>query len=1326
MTKSLLSFQSALLQAVRCGLWVFAAIGVFWNLAFISPSAQILAADVSDAKTEVTEKTKDFDWCTVVYPEKVIPGQNFSVKITPKKIPDGQKIGGDIHHAKANAYIGFAAWGGNPKPAKSGETLTFTYKMTDYRSDDQGCQPIFYLTNNGWNEATFKAPCPVILPLLTDEIRKTFKPDSVTFKKSWLSIGTPLNESGGKPNWKAGEKIVVPFEYYVDPSDDWGKTQVVLWVVGPWIDCPDGKYAKNRTHVNYGGCGAPDTPCVIGKRTKSQWTLTLPKPYADAEPEKGKFGDSLLLIAQFRGNDGKFWPWQQRAGLPCFSRSSGYFDIDASTTGNLFTYDQKVVMRAVPMEQTKNLAASTIKWIVTDTDGKKVTSGSVEFPGINDSAVDIPINIQQKGTFLISAELTGTLKSNNANGDAHNSKTIKESREITFARIPNLKARIGNNATPFGGQKFFGCEEAVEAARLLGMSTCRVWLSWKNLEPERGFYNPSEWESLRRNVDQLKSNHIRPWFLIDDIPAWAITNPTAFGGQFTALPVQNADIEHIITRLSIVFKNDIIGFEWQNEIVPGTVCEDPVSEYLRFCRTANAASKWINPNFRNQIAGGLWPQTYRQSLIAAGIMEFTDILPIHYGNASTFRGALNDLAVVGAQKRVVVWDNETATGVSTWGMPLAEAMRQKNQSDYYFTRFPDELMAGCQQIVVFGGEPSPAGDWSHFWGDMSPRPSAASLAVLIDALVDATPVGEFSVGKNDSIKLFQRPHREPVMVVSSNEKNGETVFLSVGNAPVKKIDQQGVETPLTAKAGVVSLPLNGSPYLIEGGDINVLKANLVVSMPGTVSSVPTYTTVSGNTLEIPLQIHNILDRPIQCAVIPNSKTSPGKTQTIVGKVLKPAESQSALLKFENVKPGMTVANLTIRFDDSSLPQIARKVAINAVQPNQIGNLIINPGFEQSASESPADSAAADWNGTGRDGKRVLFDNPNELGHGKFVCRFENTKGKYFNVYQNIPKIPTVGGEYVYSFWIKSDNLTTGSNLGGNTVDGKNWSLHWLQVFQAPKTQDCWQTFRKRIELPEGTNSLSAAPVCMGDGWSMIDNFQLVPYEGTEYCAFAPRAKDSPSANDAKQTATRKIDGDLSDFDCSAPIPLMGRDQLRLLKDDYKWSPENCSGVAYFNYDQNYLYCGIEVIDDKHVADKTESDCGLDDSVRIAIHPVHRLPGEQSKAFCFDVSSAAPGGSGKHTLYRPQPYCGGLKSGSLAKDSSVYDMAVKQYGNKTVYEIAMPWTDLGGLTGTIGTKFGLSLQLTDNDGSGPAAVLLWGEGLRPVWSPDSFGMITLTE
>ena len=95
-----------------------------------------------------------------------------------------------------------------------------------------------------------------------------------------------------------------------------------------------------------------------------------------------------------------------------------------------------------------------------------------------------------------------------------------------------------------------------------------------------------------------------------------------------------------------------------------------------------------------------------------------------------------------------------------------------------------------------------------------------------------------------------------------------------------------------------------------------------------------------------------------------------------------------------------------------------------------------------------------------------------------------------------------------------------------------------------------------------------------------------------------------------------------------------------------------------------------------------------------------------------MSTANPGGgSGKCTLYRPPSHSGGLSSGQLAKDSSVYDVVVKNEGSTTIYEVKMPWSELGGIQPGFGSKIGVSLLLNDNDGAGRAATMAWGDGLN---------------
>jgi hypothetical protein len=132
-------------------------------------------------------------------------------------------------------------------------------------------------------------------------------------------------------------------------------------------------------------------------------------------------------------------------------------------------------------------------------------------------------------------------------------------------------------------------------------------------------------------------------------------------------------------------------------------------------------------------------------------------------------------------------------------------------------------------------------------------------------------------------------------------------------------------------------------------------------------------------------------------------------------------------------------------------------------------------------------------------------------------------------------------------------------------------------------------------------------------------------------------------------------------------------------------------------------------------------------VVLALDPSNRSPEGSGKAFAYHLSSARPGGgSGPHTIFRPEGLSGGLRSGQLYKDSSVYEMAVGQEQGVCTYEVRLPFAELGGLSPAMGGKFGLSIQLNDNDGKGRAAHMNWGEGLSPTWRPEGFGVVTFVE
>lgn len=1239
----------------------------------------------------------DTDWCRIETPEVVQAKGKFTVKFQLKAgAPANLKVGGDLHLLKQNGhYIGFGAWGGEAKAVAPGTVTEFSYTVPAMRSGSDAVLVHYYLSSSGWGERVKDAPSARIKV----EGANTGRPASATLKKSWITTGKIRRDDGKSLDaypLRDGETLILPVQYYVDPADDWGGTELTVMGLGPWIDCPDGVYTKHQRHMMY-PLHIPPQRCVIGQVVKKDIAITVPQLFSNQPPEKGVFGDSLLFLLQFRGNDGEKWPWHVRADINKFRRKDGYFHLSTTMPGNLFPYSRQVEVQITPGTLATAAAKDgekTLAWQLFDITGALVDYGQIPFAAAKGMVAIHPnIPAASRGTFRFRAQVDGW-----------------ECQETTLARIPDLEINLTGESTIFGGQKFAEDPEAVAAARLIGLSYCRTWVKWSNLQPAATIWNQDYLQELENTVATLNANGIRPWLVLYEPPAWVIDNPNGWSAGFFPFPFQDQHVAAVAKLLALRFKGKVIGFEWLNEICPGKLSTNPVEDYVRLCKVATAAVKAVDPSFEIQAAGGLWPHSYRKSLLAGGLAAHIDLLPVHYGAANTVQMAQEDLKLQGSTIPVI--DNETARGVATWGMPLEVALKDKIQSDYFYQRFPAEIMAGCRRIVLFGGEADPAGNWSLFWGDMSPRPSAAALAVLISKLHNAKPIGEFSLGRGDSIKLFQSAQGKPVMIVSTLEQGGESIDLPAGNLPLTITDQQGNEKVLGVST-THRLALTDSPYIVEGGEMDVLKAQLMAQIiAGASGGVPRKSLVKGNQAELAIAVSNLTDQPMDCQI--QLHNIPGSAEPIAINGLKPGQNLRRSFVFRPESSGNYDSYLEIKYSNPRLPVVKKRILINVIQPDAVGNLLKNPGFELQRTGQDSAGVAADWHPTpATAGQRFLAPEGNDLGHGQWVFRFQGVEGQYISMFQNV-KTPIPAGKYLYSFWIKSDKLQTGSNYGAEAPNGKSINRHWLQVFQSPVTQPHWDVFSTVLEVPEGATRVSCSPVCFGTGWSMIDNAIFTLYEGTEHVAFAP-----------KKGGAITIDGDLSDFDRSSPVPLLGKSQLRPESADYQWHPDNFSGVAYFNWDEQYLYVAVEVVDREHTLGGMEGDCVLGDSVEIAIHPQNRLPGEDSKAFLFQISGKAPGGSGKHTIYRPDQYCGGLKAGSLAKDSSIYDLAVKRQGNRTYYEIAMPWQDLGGVQGEFATKIGLSIALNDGDGKARKASMLWGGGIRPAWSPTAFGMLLLT-
>jgi len=741
-------------------------------------------------------------------------------------------------------------------------------------------------------------------------------------------------------------------------------------------------------------------------------------------------------------------------------------------------------------------------------------------------------------------------------------------------------------------------------------------------------------------------------------------------------------------------------WEWLNEIVPGDT-KDAVNTYLAFCRIGTAAAKAEDPAVRILLAGGLWPRNFRLGLLAGGVAQQIDVLPIHYGAGSGVTEARLDLEAAGAKDRTV-WDDETGRGISTWHVPLAEALADPTQQDWVMGQWPGELAAGAERLLFFGGEGDPAGGWDYCHEDLSPRPVAATLAVLASKLHRAVPQGSFMLGAEGPFHLFA-VGEHAVLVAPKAQAQGASVALVAGSAALTVSDDQGEERRLAADGRTLTLPLAARATLVEGGDLEVLRAYTVPEL-----LTPAVSLLAGREANLRLRLTNRSAKALSGTVhIELAAGWPAVAPAAFSLMAGEAKLMEVALSAPASAPASEQRlHLSCRFADDRLPEVALSYLLAVIDPKRLGNLLVNGGFES----VDAQGRPTGWNLD----KGVQLAPPETLseGLGSHVLRFTASSG-----WQSAGQSLTLADNrsYLYSAWVLNHDKDAGSNIYQQFADGSSKPLFTPAVFSAGTNTPDWQLMSCVFRAPANLVSASFCPVANGKGTAQFDNFRLTAYEGTAFAAEAVKVAKPPV-----------IDGDLSDWGPGCPIPLLGPGQTTVHDPSWKWSPDNLRGVVRLAWDEKNLYLAAWVTDDVLNAPFTGDQTPDSDSLVLALHPGNRAPGEDARAFAYYISPASPGGgSGTFTLFRPASHSGGLSSGQLARDSSLYELAIRRDGNRTLYEARLPWSELG-TSGRLGTKLGLSLQLNDNDGKGRAAHISWGDGLFPTWTPTAFGVLTLVE
>ena len=1234
------------------------------------------------------------DWLRVETPDKVKPGSTFEIKVSLKKdLGQNENVSVAVHTFKPDgAWRDTGQWR-PPQTFKKGETATYVF-AAEFADDLGSFGPLVFTAPNGnWDKQTHVLFCGRISWEMTAEQAEKKKkeeeaaaarrkpPEGITYKKSWLQPRGCFKPGTDEPMAEVheGESFEIVADYYLDPSEYWNdKCHVVAFGCGPWIDNPDGVHEKGRRHVDYPGLGWGFQAIKPGKGTV-RFRQTIQKLYRY---------NSLFFHIRFRGGDDRDFPWTTTCSAPRLVRPLKGIDLIAPTAGGLFVAGrEKPVLDLVAASDAKAGATVAIKVSALDTDGK------LEEVGTATATIPAPGQTVKVDLSGVVGKRLGCFLAEGRGGDAK--------VDSFFGVIPDVDKALGGKRAPFGATDLH-TEMECEAAAKLGFSVNRMFTGWGGLVPKRGEYR---FDGLSASMDRQLKNGIQPWLMLTGAPEWVLP-PHVHSPGFEPYPFDEDGWRESIRAIAQKFGKRVYGIEWLNEIVPGSKSSDPVSDYKRFCEIGAEELHKVNPKAKSILAGGLWPRNFRLDLLGAGIGKSIDILPIHYGSYGGAAEALADAAAGGVSS---VWDDENACGISVWGMEGREALERSSiQSMQVMRSWPEQLVAGVDGIIYFGGEANPAGNWKYLLDDHTPRPVAATLAVLSAKLGDARPVGGYYAEPGARVLVFERKDGTALAVVGSVNGNpaAPPVDVKIPATPgttVVRTDHQGNATEMSVGDGnAIAVAAGAMPAFYEGLPLSRLAVRCALSVDGQgpLTSKPSVGFVKGADPQLRVAVRNPLRAPVEGAL---NVAIAGKPAVRKPFKLAAGENAHYVLDIppEALPDGPSEAVVAVAWKApkaEKADKAARSVAVDTVDPATLGNLLANGGFE---------NGKDGWIGNGSI-VELPGGRPGEEGH---ALSLDHAPG-YVQCFQRIHN-PTPGRDLLYTAWMRTDNMYAGSNMGFFQKNGGHYDLYIPDVFCAPKDSfGAWQLMIKVAGSVPDNADAQVQPVARGEkGTALYDNLRVTAYDGSDWAAEAHRTGKP-----------RTIDGDLSDWDFADPIPLLCANQM-VAEGGYKWTPENLSGIAQLAWDADALYLAVKVRDDVHVAqtgDKTLSG----DALQIGLHPVNRLPGTEGAAIEWYVSSASPGGgSGQHTVFRPAAHSAGLSSGQLAKDSSVYEVAVKRAGKDTCYELRIPWGDAGGVRPQPGTRLGLSLRLTDADNGAGRGAASWGRGLDP-WSPGAFGSLVL--
>lgn len=156
--------------------------------------------------------------------------------------------------------------------------------------------------------------------------------------------------------------------------------------------------------------------------------------------------------------------------------------------------------------------------------------------------------------------------------------------------------------------------------------------------------------------------------------------------------------------------------------------------------------------------------------------------------------------------------------------------------------------------------------------------------------------------------------------------------------------------------------------------------------------------------------------------------------------------------------------------------------------------------------------------------------------------------------------------------------------------------------------------------------------------------------------------------------------------------------------------DDLSGQLWLHYDQEYFYLSARIKDNVHTAPFSAFDSWRNDSIQFAIS--EGLPGAAAGYYEYGISQT-PEGPQIYRFITPNGDDFGLVSkGQL-------DIKRHESEQETVYELALPWSELSPSMPLQHGVISFSMLVNDNDGNGRRGYLEWGSGIGSGKKPEAF-------